>query len=243
MARRRQSRSGNKRDAALKAATRRKLKLQAGWSVVGTAAAGIWLLPTKPWVWLYYVGVMAFAGLLLVYGARRGIAYPLCRALGSLVFFGILGGGMLYIYHLATPRETQGVVFLTTAAGILLSVAVYFFWWDVPHWRDTYERNLQRKIDLKRGLFSVTVEWARRKPLPVGFGSLVFALGLAGAGIGSIITKMFGPVAILLPGAFLVWAAIAFCLTELYNAYQLRRIERMIGRPLIIDAYADEFGR
>jgi len=241
-------RTPSKRNNALWIATQQKLRWQAALGVFGTAFFGFWLLFVQPWIWLYYVGVMAFAGAVLAFGARRGIAYPLHRALSAAMGFGLFGVGWMYLTHDSLRSEPLVAVYLAYAAIILVGAVVYFLMWDVPHWRDTYESNLRRKIDVTRGLFSVTVEWARRKPLPPGFRSRVVYTGATTGGIVVapiiwLVIWLFGAPGVLFPGALFLWFGVITCVTELYNVYQMQKIERMIKKPLIIEVYANEYGR
>lgn len=234
-----------KRPSLLKA-TRKELARQAAILVLGFIVYGWVVLDSSPRLWVMILIFLATASILFIFRIRRGIWLPLWRTFMLVFLFSLLGGSVLYIYGGVLPENTRTIVFIATVIISLLGSAVYHLMWTIPHWRDTYEVNTHRKINLERGLFSVTIDWARRQPISAGFKSKWLPL-LISAGIGlAAILKYYGDVQALVLsaiGILMFWAAFAMGLTELYNAYKLWQIERQIGQSLIIDAYAKEYGR
>lgn len=190
--------------------------------------------------------VIILTGLLLIYAARRGVWVCWYRA---MILFTGLGAGSVVGLYIALGQsdkfqpngpDLDPVAVGTILAMVALAVIPYYFLWIRPYWRNTYDLNVQRKkIDLDNGTYSVTTRWAIRGTKPGATGALISAGVPFAAGLGVLLVRSEEPqfLVLLVPALLLLWLAASMSLIEIYNGVQLRRIEKQIGRPLIIDAY------
>ena len=230
--------------------TRKELRKQC---ILGTILFGImgYVIPYDSGIieaTYVFFGILAgiiLGGMLLIYSARRGIWVCLYRAGCLFIGFGNLSLSALYYSLGFSPKysydsPTDRVTLLVLLLAVLLAVAAYFLLWIRPYWRDTYDLNLRRKkIDLQNGLYSVTTRWAMRgsssstSKIIAGSAVPIFA----GLGVAFSRASSSEFLWMLIPSLFLLWLALVMGLIEIYNALQIRKIEKEIDRPLLIDAY------
>lgn len=229
--------------------TRKELRRQVVIAVAMLALAPTMIVAVEaPLLWVVLVGSAAVVGAIFVHFARRGIWLMIWRGTFLLInfvglslslFLAAYGDSQLIFDVFSQLKRTPFVPFCI--AGLLLGI-VYHYFNNIPYWHDTYERNLARKIDLQKGTFSVVVDWARRTHVSYKTHAWIWgltvvvgpALGRFLSGSSGTITQI-GPLAIAF---FLFVCGIGFALSEYYYAYKVWRLERKIGKPLIIDAYA-----
>lgn len=232
--------------------TRKELKRQCFLGVILFGVVG-YVVPYDTGVTTYWIVfwsillVIVLTGLLLIYAARRAVWVCLYRAMYLFTGIGSVSVGGLYLsLGLSDRYKSDGpdldpVAVVTMLAMVFLAVILYFFLWIRPYWRDTYELNVRRKkIDLDNGRYSATTQWATRGKKSAATSALISAGIPIGAGLGVLLARSDGPqfLILMVPSMFLLWLAFAMSLIEIYNAVQLLRIEKTIGRQLIIDAYA-----
>ena len=238
-----------KREQAIRA-TRKELRRQC---ILGTVLFGLmgYVIPhdsgivEAKYVFLVVLSGIVIGGMLLTYLARRGIWVCLYRAAILFVGFGNLSLSALYFTLGFSPKTgyaspVDHMSMLVLFAAVLLAVAGYFLLWVRPYWRDTYELNLRRrKIDREKGLYSVTTRWAMRSSSSSNSKVIASAVIPVSAGMGIALARSSDSqyLWMLIPSLFFLWLAIAMSSIEIYNAVQIWKIEKQIGRPLLIDAY------
>ena len=238
-----------KREQAIEA-TRNELRRQC---ILGTILYGVmgYVIPydsgvvEATYVFLAILTGIIVGGILLIYSARRGIWVCLYRAAILLIGLGNLSAGALYYTLGFSPKDSYDspidqVSTFALLLAVALAVVAYFLLWIKPYWRDTYDLNLRRKkIDIQNGLYSVTTRWATRGSSLSNPNMIASVLVPIFAGVGVVVARTSNSqfLWMLIPGLFLLWAALAMSLIEIYNALQIRGIEKEIGRPLLIDAY------
>ena len=232
--------------------TRRELKKQC---LLGTALFCMtgYAIPydtgvKSHWVlfWSILVSIV-LTGLLLIYVARRGLWVSIYRAMCLFAGLGSASVAGLYFSLGLSDKvdsyrpDADPIAIFVILAMVFAAVIIYFFLWIRPYWRDTYDMNVRRqKIDLGNGRYSVTTQWATRRTKSAATNALISAAIPFGAGLGVLLARSDEPqfLFLMVPSLFILWLAFSMSSIEIYNAVQLRKIERKIGRPLIIDAYA-----
>jgi hypothetical protein len=133
----------------------------------------------------------------------------------------------------------------SAVAFFILCTLLIFFKRTVPYWRLTFAQNTARKIDLRRGVFSVTTEWARRQGSATpGQRRLIYGLvPIAGALVVMMYKSVLGSSwdhVFFGAGSFVMLAGAAGWSSEAYHVYKLLELERQIGRPIVMDGYQEE---
>lgn len=231
--------------------TRKELKKQC---FLGTALFCFtgYAIPYDTGVELHWVifwsilGSIVLLGLLLIYVVRRGLWVSIYRAMFLFAGLGSASAAGLYFSLGLSDKidsyrpDADPVAIFVILAMVFAAVIIYFFLWIRPYWRDTYDMNVRRqKIDLDNGRYSVTTQWATRRTKSAATNALISAAIPFGAGLGVLLARSDGPqfLYLMVPSLFLLWLAFSTSAIEIYNAVQLRKIEKKIGRPLIINAY------
>lgn len=200
-------------------------------------------------LWLLILLTVVILAVLFVTFVRRGVWVCIWRAgllLGGLGLLGASGLGLVHKEVLAvlSAHGISNVAAVSVSTALLATgVLLYFKYWVQPYWKDTYQLNRdRRKFDLERRTYSVTTSWARRKTSASSMATWMPFVISAGPGLYFLLRSNtnWETVVFFSISLFMLWAAVAMATIEFYNAYKLWSMERTVGGPLVIDAYAAE---
>ena len=212
-------------------------------------------LAKHPWdysdyVWLayalFYVAIAALALMLaMVFVVRRAVWLCVYRSAGVLMIFLPIGFALLLSAANIFGRH-KDVVFALLAGGLLVfvvSASLLHFKTTAPYWQYALPGNTRYKIDLEKGVFDVTVDWAQSPDRRERYSAWmsVFALipivaGLTAGAFLSGPAESWEGIFISLLGYALI-AVAGFFEAEAYFAYKLLELERKIAKPIVMNGY------
>lgn len=228
---------------ALRMATKAELKKQVILPAILYVAGAWMILEYSVTIWLSILCIELGSGFILIRYVRKGIWVPLWRAAWLLITMGVMGLSLLLLLAQSELFSDftigfLGVAFVIFSACILAAIA-YCYLCIIPYWHECYELNIsRRKIDLENATFSVTTRWAikdsaiKNQYIYWITGFLIFPLVFL-----VILSGKLDLLVVSIVSVIVLWLGLSMSLIEFYNAYQIRKIEKAIGQPLIIDAY------
>jgi hypothetical protein len=196
------------------------------------------------WV-LWLAGILLVCILCVVYIARRAIWLCLFRSVLLAVF-------MLTFVTVLLLAATEALSFDATLwlvgsefAFFIVCSALVHFKRTIPYWRLTFAQNTARKIDLRKGVFSVATQWAGYPgSVTLAQRRLIYGLGPIAGALGMMLYRaVLGPSwdhVLAGAGSFVLLVGAAFWGSEAYHAYKLLELERQIGKPIVMDGYQEE---
>jgi hypothetical protein len=200
------------------------------------------------WLWLLWLGVLLVGlTIVVVYFVRRAFWVCFSRSAFVLAFALPIGGGSVLGAFEGLAFDDRLMLVFMALAAFGLTAYLFHIKRTVPYWRLTFAINTAGKIDLENGVFSVSREWA-------GFPNeknlsqrdrfhYSLALGGLGSPLGLWLSRNFSGTSLhyVIMGviALFFFGYAGFFASEAYFAYQLLRLEREIGKPIVMDGYQE----